>query len=236
MDSYFIDRTHKRLIRVDEFQHHGIMGQRWGVITRNVGVNYIPIGRRNSMLKNATTYNLDSWGKSPSTNVLYVTGYSGSGKSSLAVAMQGQKDDVIHLDSYFDNPDGPRDKRFDTHLKKTCPEYVELSLSKGQLSISEFDRIATKFENEIENFGKAEFANGRKVICEGVQLLDNTIRPDKNFFRDKPMIIMNTGAITSAYRSAKRDEIPLSPNLITRDIKNYSARRKDIQNIRKIFN
>ena len=46
MDDYFIDRTHKRLIRVDEFKHHGIEGQRWGVITRNVGVNYIPIGRR----------------------------------------------------------------------------------------------------------------------------------------------------------------------------------------------
>ena len=27
-----------------EFQHHGIMGQRWGVITRNVGVNYVPVG------------------------------------------------------------------------------------------------------------------------------------------------------------------------------------------------
>lgn len=28
-----------------EFMHHGIKGQQWGVITRNVGVNYIPIGR-----------------------------------------------------------------------------------------------------------------------------------------------------------------------------------------------
>ena len=45
MGDYFIDRTHKRLVRVDEFQHHGIEGQRWGVITRNVGVNYIPKGR-----------------------------------------------------------------------------------------------------------------------------------------------------------------------------------------------
>ena len=29
-----------------EFQHHGVLGQRWGVITRNVGVNYVPIGQR----------------------------------------------------------------------------------------------------------------------------------------------------------------------------------------------
>ena len=30
----------------EEFQHHGVLGQRWGVITRNVGVNYIPVGQR----------------------------------------------------------------------------------------------------------------------------------------------------------------------------------------------
>lgn len=40
-----------RIIVNGEFQHHGIMGQRWGVITRNVGVNYIPIGGRNSSAK-----------------------------------------------------------------------------------------------------------------------------------------------------------------------------------------
>ena len=27
-----------------EFEHHGVEGQKWGVITRNVGVNYVPIG------------------------------------------------------------------------------------------------------------------------------------------------------------------------------------------------
>ena len=51
-DEYAIDRTHKAIVNNDEFQHHGIMGQRWGVITRNVGVNYIPIGR-NSRSSNA---------------------------------------------------------------------------------------------------------------------------------------------------------------------------------------
>ena len=44
--SYYIDRVHKQIIYTDqEFQHHGVEGQRWGVITRNVGVNYVPIGR-----------------------------------------------------------------------------------------------------------------------------------------------------------------------------------------------
>ena len=44
---YAIDRKHKKIIQNGSFQHHGIMGQKWGTITRNVGVNYIPTGERN---------------------------------------------------------------------------------------------------------------------------------------------------------------------------------------------
>lgn len=35
-----------RIVYNGEFQHHGIMGQKWGVITKNVGVNYVPVGRQ----------------------------------------------------------------------------------------------------------------------------------------------------------------------------------------------
>lgn len=44
---YAVDRKHKKIIQNDEFQHHGITGQKWGVITRFVGVNYVPTGERN---------------------------------------------------------------------------------------------------------------------------------------------------------------------------------------------
>ena len=237
MDSYFIDRTHKRLIRVDEFQHHGIMGQRWGVITRNVGVNYIPIGRRDSMLKNATTYNLDSWGKSPDKNVLYITGYSGSGKSSLAVAMQNESTSVINLDSYFEKAWGQSNNAvFNKFLDKTFPDYRKLSWPKDKISLTDWGKVCEQFEEQIEKFGRSEFTQGRHVICEGMQLLDDTIRPDKNFFRDKPFIIMNTNPVTSAYRSAKRDEIPFSLKQVGKDVKYYNIARKEINNLRKIFN
>lgn len=53
---YAIDRTHKKIIQNGSFQHHGIQGQKWGVITRFVGVNYIPIGRR-SVEKQIATIN-----------------------------------------------------------------------------------------------------------------------------------------------------------------------------------
>ena len=233
---YAIDRKHKRILYSQEFNHHGIEGQKWGVITRNVGVNYIPVGQRDTLLKNARTYNLDSWGKSPDKNVLYITGYSGSGKSSLAVAMQGQKDDVIHLDSYFDNPDGPHDKRFNSYLEKNCPEYVKLSWPTDKISLNDWGKITIKFEKHIENFGRSEFSKGRRVICEGVQLLDDTVRPDKAFFKDKPMIIMKTNPVVSAYRSNVRDEIPFSLSQVGKDMKYYNIARKEINSLRKQFN
>lgn len=40
-----------RIVTNGTFQHHGILGQKWGVITKNVGVNYIPIGDRRSSAK-----------------------------------------------------------------------------------------------------------------------------------------------------------------------------------------
>lgn len=232
---YAVDRKHKEIISDDTgFQHHGIKGQRWGVITRNVGVNYIPIGQRNSMLKNARTHNLDSWGSSPDKNVLYVTGYSGSGKSSLAVAMASKKDSVIHLDSYFERNTTPNNKRFNQYLEKNFPEYRMISVGfRKQISLNEFGRLLGRFENEIENFGKSEFNNGRRVICEGVQLLDETIQTDKSYFKDKPMIIMKTNALVSAYRSANRDDIKIDLNLIKQDIPHYWQSHKEINRIRK---
>lgn len=84
MDSYFIDRTHKRLIRVDEFQHHGIIGQRWGVITRNVGVNYIPINKHSDSItitygKNRKAVN-EIFNTMTNTEKIHLAGEAGSSR------------------------------------------------------------------------------------------------------------------------------------------------------------
>lgn len=52
---YAIDRRHKKIIQNDEFQHHGVEGQKWGIITKFVGVNYIPTGERTSSSTNNQT-------------------------------------------------------------------------------------------------------------------------------------------------------------------------------------
>lgn len=72
----------------DYLCHHGIKGQKWGIrryqnpdgsLTMEGIVRY---GYKNA--KKAKYANLDKFGKSKDTNVLYIAGYSGSGKSTTA--------------------------------------------------------------------------------------------------------------------------------------------------------
>ena len=92
---------------MNELYHHGIKGQRWGYrrfqnedgSLTNAGKNR-KYNKRN--MKNADTQNLDKWGTDKDHNILYISGKSGSGKSTAALAMSDSNTDVIHLDSYFE--------------------------------------------------------------------------------------------------------------------------------------
>lgn len=224
--------------------HHGIAGQKWGVrngppypLERQVGtpkhrVVRTDLGRE--FLKGARTANIDKWGKSPNTNVLYVTGQSGSGKSTIAQKLSDKNTSAIHLDSYFDNPEGPHNKAFDDHLRQHLPDYKKLSWPKNKISLNDWGKVAEKFEVEIERFGASQYKNGRKVICEGVQLLDDTLRPDKSFFRDKPVAVTTTNALISMYRGRKRDNIKYHGlGDVVRDLQWYRETGKDVKNFKK---
>lgn len=103
----------------DSLEHYGVKGMRWGV--RRIPVQ---LGYKN--LQKAKTANLDKWGKSPDTNVLYVGGYSGSGKSTAAISIARPNDQVIHLDLYSDEVSsgaGFQNKDFNKHLDKTVPNW-----------------------------------------------------------------------------------------------------------------
>ena len=73
-----------------EINHHGILGQKWGV--RNDYVKQI--------LVNSSKKNIDKWGADQKHNILYITGISGSGKSTLSNSYTDSS--IIHLDSYFE--------------------------------------------------------------------------------------------------------------------------------------
>ena len=209
----------------DELRHYGVLGMKWGV--RRTPEQ---LGRK--LLKKAKTSNMEKWGKDPNHNVAYIGGYSGSGKSTLANTLADKNTNVIHLDSYFDKQYGgsdPRSKEFDEFLiKKGIKAPNEVSPKKWS-SEKTFD----KFEDSIEAFGREQYKKGKKVIAEGVQVVDDGIRVDKKFFSDKPLILLTTGALTSIRRARERDGMNKQPDLekIKEYISTYTYMNKRLDDI-----
>ena len=188
----------------DFLKHFGILGMHWGRHKTS-----LTDGHEN--LKGARTANLDKWGKDPQHNILYVTGYSGSGKSTTARQLADDKTHVIHLDPYFEKMDknvasSIQDKDFNKYLEKNFPEYKTIAnpVKSERRSKEWFAKIDTLMEH-TEKFAAKQFFKNKKVIVEGVQLNDETTYPNKDFFKDKPLVITGTNAVTSFIRAYKRD-------------------------------
>ena len=162
-------------------------------------------------MKNADTQHLDKWGTDKDHNILYISGKSGSGKSTAALAISDSNTNVIHLDSYFElknksEANKNKNERFNNFLKKNGFDIN--SLNDGKLfknDKKEYFKKVDKFTELSEEFGRTEFNDSRKVIMEGVQLLDETMYPNKRFFDDKPCILLKTNDNISRKRAKERD-------------------------------
>ena len=71
--------------------------------------------------------------------------------------------------------------------------------------IKAYFRKVDQFTKLTEEFGKVSFDANRRVIMEGVQLMDETMYPNKTFLSDKPTISLNTDADLSRKRANERD-------------------------------
>lgn len=199
--------------------HHGIKGMKWGIrryqnkdgsLTPAGKMRYYPILKN---LKNSKSSNLDKWGKTKDTNILYITGLSGSGKSSLASFMgDDNKTDVIHLDMYFNLMSNEsrrkyQNKNFNNYLNKTVPNWnkIPTMLDKNKSDKNTW-KLVDDFVKAHENFGKLEYPK-RKVIVEGVELLGKTFYEDISNFKGKPIISIQTNPLLSSIRGGIRDEI-----------------------------
>ena len=162
-------------------------------------------------MKNAETQHLDKFGTDKDHNILYISGKSGSGKSTAALAMSDSNTSIIHLDSYFElknksEANKNKKKRFNNFLKRNGFDIN--SLNDGKLfknDIKAYFKKVDKFTELSEEFGRTEFNYSRKVIMEGVQLLDETMYPNKRFFDDKPCILLKTNDDISRKRAKERD-------------------------------
>ena len=161
-------------------------------------------------LKNADILNLEKFGKDKDHNILYISGRSGSGKSTVALAMKDENTDVIHLDSYFElrNKDSMKNQNpnFNKFLKEHSFDPASLNDEKlFKADIKKYFRKVDQFTKLSEDFGRYSFEIQRKVIMEGVQLLDETMYPNKSSLSDKPRIILKTNDKIAKKRAVERD-------------------------------
>ena len=179
--------------------------------------------------------NLDRWGKTPDTNILYITGHSGAGKSTLANKIAAESSDdpiVVHLDTYFEIYEDESKKNSSEFNKYLAKHNV---ISPNEISLSEWgkNKILDKFEDAAVAFGKEQFSKGKKVIFEGIQIMDSGFIMDKSFFKGKPVIIVQTNMITSTARASHRDgETTIKRMIRNRDTMGYSMKsRKEFEDI-----
>ena len=164
--------------------HFGVKGMKWGVRKDNKQTTFkVRNGR------------LDLFGKE-GHNILYVAGISGSGKSTLAINLANKLDaEPIHLDWYYDG----RSKQKTPFSKFLKDNDVNLDkiYENNKLNYKESDKIFPLLK---------KYSKDRKLIVEGVQLLDDTMAVGlSDVLKKEPVISIQTGAKVSFNRAAERD-------------------------------
>ena len=165
------------------------------------------------------TFNLDELKPLPGKNILFITGYPGSGKTTMIneIKMKYDNVEIISMDYLWVTLINVQQKRYlDTDRRKkmgylVC-KYVDTVLSKD---IDRFEgiqdwedpRLVSMFEEfliwlVVES--KKSYMRGRIVVIEGTQII--TLK--RAYLQNKPLIITGTSLIKSYIRKAKRDVIP----------------------------
>lgn len=225
----------EQLILKNYLEHHGIKGQKWGVrryqnkdgsLTKE---GYARFAKKRLNNKRTSISNIDKWGKDKDHNALFITGLSGSGKSTIAKFLSDSNGaEIIHLDHYYDNPlksEVPTNKEFDEYLNKNVPDYYNKIAKNYRDYVSNMNPngdIAKKkeFWNTMDSVRDAmlDYSKDRydknKVIIEGVQILDTAMFPDdiqkQKALKGQPIIAVGTSPLSSSLRGMQRDGVPLT--------------------------
>ena len=207
----------------------------FGLLCESLKINPDMKNEIKKRLHKSKSRNTELWGEDENHNVLYITGYSGSGKSTVTEELKDSNTIVIHLDLYFDeyyNPNaGGKSSIFTEFLKKRNIPIPNM-IDKNEWASK---KVLTRFENAIEDFGKYQFKLGKNVIVEGVQIADDTLFPDKTSYADKCIIVLQTSQAKSMANAAKRDAKSVGKTMVdmVSKHKDLSQDRKNIKKLEK---
>ncbi len=197
-------------------QHHGILGMKWGIRRfQNRDGTYTPEGLSRKRL-NHVSYkqkNLDKWGSDEEHNSLFIGGFSGSGKTTVAKRIAKPNDKVISLDYYSDKVnESDRNKDFDRFLDREVPGWRALrdatdTGENGTLKrfSAEYWDKEVEFQEALDRYSRQEYKKGNRVIVEGVQILDNWFAEDDKYYEDKPLVVLSTSLSRSRKQQIARD-------------------------------
>ena len=161
-------------------------------------------------------WNFDKFEKN---NLLYVTGISGSGKSTYSVDLADSIDAyVLHLDFYYDNPyyGDYTCKEFNDYLKTALPEYFDILMD-----FEYYERVRFESNNSDGKFywkvmdsllvKIKEFSDisDKPVIAEGIQLFDSTVPEEDIYFQNESVVVIKTPPLLCAKIAVDRDELDL---------------------------
>lgn len=153
-------------------------------------------------------------GKEEITNVVFITGLIGSGKTTRAYALADLVNaDVISLDAYYDNPfEVGTNESFNKYLSKNLPEY---NIILDGFEFFEQERFNDEDTDEKKMYWNVmdqlcslikDFAmqNDKPVIVEGIQIFDSTIPNPELYFRGQAVSVIVDSAFECSKRAVKR--------------------------------
>jgi hypothetical protein len=150
-------------------------------------------------------FNLDKW-KPGGKNVLFITGLSGSGKSTKAAKLAKEYNAInIELDLFEHNNILFNKNTHNDEANLIVKEYFEKKYG-GPKKFKFSDPGTGRYIYEFIEYciGYARQHKDRLFIMEGIQLADLEMDDE---LKDEPVIIVHSSILKSMYRAAKREGI-----------------------------